>query len=76
VAQIVPAYIAYTSTLEQRFKALFTMFCASRGCHWRMRIPGPNLASLRRPYAVLLPALTMDSEGFYDPLEQIDASKR
>jgi hypothetical protein len=31
VAQIVPAYIAYTSTLEQRFKVPFTVFWASRG---------------------------------------------
>jgi hypothetical protein len=40
--------------LSKGLRRLFTMFWASRVCPLRMRIPGRNLACLRRPYAVLL----------------------
>ena len=68
MAQIVPAYIGYTSTLEQRLNASIYYVLDVEGVPLRMRVPGRNLASLRRPYAVLLAGAYDGFWGYYGPL--------
>jgi hypothetical protein len=77
VAQIVPAYIAYTSTLEHRFRAPICYVLSVQGVPFEDENTRPKSCQ----FALTLCgssswALTMDSEGFYGLLGQIDISKR